>query len=62
MTFTEVEGWLAALRTLRRPAGRFTRRPGRRSAGAEVVETKTTRSISLRRARPDAVKKEDHGA
>lgn len=61
MTHVEVEGWLAALRVLRKPAGRFARRH-RRSGGDMIVETKTTRSISLRRARSDAVKKEDHGA
>ena len=57
MTFAEVEGWLGALGELRRPAGRFARRPGRRSTGT-TIEEKTTRSISLRRARPSAVKKE----
>lgn len=58
MSFAEIEGWLQALRTLRQPTSRFGRRPGRgRAAAHDTMETRTTRSISLRRARP-AMKKE----
>ncbi|WP_146030579.1 hypothetical protein [Castellaniella caeni] len=63
MTFAELDGWLAALRKLREPPRRFARRPGRTSSPDGMTwETKTHRSISLRRPRPGATPQEaDHG-
>lgn len=63
MTFAEVEGWLAAVRKLREPPRRFTRRRGRQaSADGMTWSTTTTRSISLRKPRPGTTTQEaDHG-
>lgn len=53
MTMTQLEGYIAAIVKLRNPKKRslFQRGHGRTRTDTEVEST-TTRSISLRRARP----------